>query len=151
LALALAARLLTARPNTPAKRISWSLKFSVIRSSFAKPTPRNQQIYQDIAQLDRESRRLAREYRAGKISRDALVRQKATVEKQLATAKKVNSLAEQQLADTNQVYSETRQQRGPQDQYSRQLESNVVKLKETRQQSSQNVASLQQMYDGMSI
>ncbi|MCC6134311.1 MAG: hypothetical protein LM550_02555 [Candidatus Contendobacter sp.] len=111
----------------------------------------NQQIYQDIAQLDRESRRLAREYRAGKISRDALVRQKATVEKQLATAKKVNSLAEQQLADTNQVYSETRQQRGPQDQYSRQLESNVVKLKETRQQSSQNVASLQQMYDGMSI
>ncbi len=111
----------------------------------------NQQIYQDIAQLDRESRRLAREYRAGKVSRDALVRQKATVEKQLATAKKVNSLAEQQLADTNQVYSETRQQRGPQDQYSRQLETNVVKLKETRQQSSQNVASLQQMYDGMSI
>lgn len=111
----------------------------------------NQQIYQDIAQLDRESRRLAREYRAGKVSRDALVRQKATVEKQLATAKKVNSLAEQQLADTNQVYGETRQQRGPQDQYSRQLETNVVKLKETRQQSSQNVASLQQMYDGMSI
>ncbi len=111
----------------------------------------NQQIYQDIAQLDRESRRLAREYRAGKVSRDALVRQKANVEKQLATAKKVNSLAEQQLADTNQVYSETRQQRGPQDQYSRQLESNVVKLKETRKESSQNVASLQQMYDGMSI
>jgi hypothetical protein len=111
----------------------------------------NRQIYEDIAQLDRESRRLAREYRAGQVSRDALVRQKATVEKQLATARKVNSLAEQQLADTNQVYSETRQQRGPQDQYSRQLETNVVKLKETGQQSSQNVASLQQMYDGMSI
>jgi len=55
------------------------------------------------------------------------------------------------LADANQVYGETKQQRGPRDQYTQQLESNVVKLKETRQQSSQNVASLQQMYDTMSI
>jgi len=48
----------------------------------------NRKLYQDIAQLDRESRRLARDYRSGKANRDALVRQKATVEKQLATAKK---------------------------------------------------------------
>ena len=80
-----------------------------------------------------------------------MVRQKATVEKQLATAKKVNSLAEQQLADANQVYGEAKQQRGPRDQYTQQLELNVVKLKETRKQSSQNVASLQNVYDSMSI
>ena len=75
----------------------------------------------------RESRRLAKEYRAGKANRDALVRQKAAVEKQLATAKKVNSLAEQQLADANQVYGEAKQQRGPRDQYTQQLE--LVSLK----------------------
>ncbi|MCP5449906.1 MAG: glycine zipper domain-containing protein [Candidatus Competibacteraceae bacterium] len=111
----------------------------------------NRQLYQEIAQLDRESQRLARQYRAGKASRDALVRQKATVEKQLAKAKKINSLAEKQLADAEQVHQESQQQRGSQDQYTRQLESNLVELKETRQKSSQNVASLQRVYDSMSI
>jgi hypothetical protein len=111
----------------------------------------NRQLYQEIAQLDRESRRLAREYRAGKASRDAMLRQKSSLEQQLAKAKQVNSLAEKQLADANEVYNESRQKRGPRDQYTQQLESNVVQLKETRQQSSQNVASLQQMYDSMSI
>jgi predicted RNase H-like nuclease (RuvC/YqgF family) len=111
----------------------------------------NRRLNQEIAQLDRESRRLAREYRAGKASRDAMIQQRSTLEKQLAKAKQVNSLAEKQLADANEVYNESRQKRGPQDQYTRQLESNVVQLKETRQQSSQNVASLQKMYDSMSI
>ncbi len=111
----------------------------------------NNQLYQEIARLDRESQRLARDYRAGKASRDALVRQRSTLEQQLAKAKKVNSLAEKQLADANEVYSESRQKRGSQDQYTQKLESNVVQLKETRQQSSQNVANLQKMYDSMSI
>lgn len=111
----------------------------------------NRQLYAEIDRLDRESRRLAREYRAGKASRDAMVQQRSTLEKQLAKAKQVNSLAEKQLADATEVYNESRQKRGPQDQYTRQLESNVVQLKETRQQSSQNVASLQKMYDSMSI
>jgi len=111
----------------------------------------NRQLYAEIDRLDHESRRLAREYRSGKASRDALVQQKSRVEKQLAKAKKVNSLAEKQLADANEVYGDSRQKRGSQDQYTRQLESNLVKLKETRQKSSQNVASLQSMYDSMSI
>ena len=111
----------------------------------------NRQLYQEIARLDRESQRLARDYRAGKASRDALVRQRGTLEQQLAKAKKVNSLAEKQLADANEVYSESRQKRGSQDQYTQKLESNVVQLKETRQKSSQNVANLQKMYDSMSI
>jgi uncharacterized protein (DUF1501 family) len=111
----------------------------------------NRQLYREIAQLDRESQRLAREYRAGKVTRDALASQKASLEKQLAKAKQVNSLAEKQLADADQVYQESRQQRGPQDKYTQQLESNVVKLKETRQQSQQNVASLEKVYDSMSI
>ena len=111
----------------------------------------NRQLYQEIAQLDRESQRLARQYRAGKASRDALVQQKATVEKQLAKAKQINSLAEKQLADAEQVHQESQQKRGAQDQYTRQLESNLVELKETRQKSSQNVASLQRVYDSMSI
>ena len=111
----------------------------------------NRQLYADIARLDRESRRLAREYRAGKASRNALVQQKSSLEKQLAKAKQVNSLAEKQLADANTVYSESRQKRGAQDQYTRKLESNVVQLKETQQKSSQNVASLQKIYDSLSI
>lgn len=111
----------------------------------------NRQLYQQIAQLDRESQRLARQYRAGKASRDALVQQKTTVEKQLAKAKQINSLAEKQLADAEQVHQESQQKRGSQDQYTRQLESNLVELKETRQKSSQNVASLQRVYDSMSI
>lgn len=111
----------------------------------------NRQLYADIARLDRESRRLAREYRAGKASRNALVQQKSSLEKQLTRAKQVNSLAEKQLADANTVYSESKQKRGAQDQYTRKLESNVVQLKETQQKSSQNVASLQKIYDSMSI
>lgn len=111
----------------------------------------NRQLYQQIAQLDRESQRLQREYRAGQVSRDALTRKKASMEKQLTKAKQIESLTEKQLGDAQQVYQESRQKRGAQDQYTRQLETNVVKLKETQQQSSQNVASLQQIYDNMSI
>lgn len=111
----------------------------------------NRQLYQEIARLDRESQRLARDYRAGRASRDAMTRQKASLEQRLAKAKQVNSLTEKQLADANQVYQESRQKRGPQDKYTQQLESNVVKLKETRQQSGQNVVSLQRVYDSMSI
>ena len=73
------------------------------------------------------------------------------MEKQLAKAKQINSLAEKQLADAEQVHQESQRQRGSQDQYTRQLESNLVELKETRQKSSQNVASLQRVYDSMSI
>lgn len=72
----------------------------------------NRKLYQDIAQLDRESRRLARDYRSGKVSRDALVRQKATVEKQLATAKKSTHWLNNNWRSANQVYGETKQQRG---------------------------------------
>ena len=111
----------------------------------------NRQFYAEIARLDHESRGLAREYQADKASRDAMVQQKGTLEKQLAKAKLVNSLAEKQLADANEVYNDSRQKRGPQDRYTQQLESNVNQLKKTRQQSSQNVANLQLMYDGMSI
>ncbi|MBE2294074.1 MAG: glycine zipper 2TM domain-containing protein [Phycisphaerales bacterium] len=111
----------------------------------------NDQLRQEIAQLDRESRQLERRYRAGKASRDALTQQKTRLEKQLAKAKQINSLAEQQLADTNQVYQESRQKRGPRDQYTQKLESNLVDLKETRQQSNQNVSNLQRIYDSMSI
>ena len=117
----------------------------------AEADDQNRQLYQEIAQLDRESQRLAREYRAGKVTRDALASQKATLEKQLAKAKQINSLTEKQLADANEVYRESRQQRGPEDQYTQKLESNVVKLKETRQQSQENVARLQKVYDSMSI
>ncbi len=117
----------------------------------AEADDKNRQLYQEIAQLDRESQRLAREYRAGKVTRDALASQKATLEKQLAKAKQINSLTEKQLADANEVYRESRQQRGPEDQYTQKLESNVVKLKETRQQSQENVARLQKVYDSMSI
>ena len=117
----------------------------------AEADDQNRQLYQEIAQLDRESQRLAREYRAGKGTRDALASQKATLEKQLAKAKQINSLTEKQLADANEVYRESRQQRGPEDQYTQKLESNVVKLKETRQQSQENVARLQKVYDSMSI
>ena len=111
----------------------------------------NRQLQEEIARLDRESQQLAREYQAGKASRDALVQQKGSLEKQLAKARQVNSLTEKQLADANEVYNESKQKRGPQDQYTQQLESNVVQLKETRQQSSQNVDSLQKIYDSMSI
>lgn len=117
----------------------------------AEADDQNRQLYQEIAQLDRESQRLAREYRAGKVTRDALASQKATLEKQLAKAKQINSLTEKQLADANEVYRESRQQRGPEDQYTQKLESNVVKLKETRQQSQENIARLQKVYDSMSI
>lgn len=117
----------------------------------AEAEAENRQLYAEIARLDRESQRLAREYRAGKASRNALVQQKGALEKQLAKAKQVNSLTEKQLADANEVYSESKQKRGAKDQYTQKLESNVVKLKETRQQSGQNVASLQKMYDSMSI
>jgi len=117
----------------------------------AEADDQNSQLYQEIAQLDRESQRLAREYRAGKVTQDALANQKATLEKQLAKAKQINSLTEKQLADANEVYRESQQQRGPEDQYTQKLESNVVKLKETHQQSQENVASLQKVYDSMSI
>lgn len=111
----------------------------------------NNAIYQDIVRLDRESQRLAREYRAGRASRNALTQKKASLEKQLAKAKQVNSLAEKQLADATAVHQESRQKRGNQDQYTRQLETNLVQLRETQQQSSQNVASLQKIYDSMSM
>jgi hypothetical protein len=111
----------------------------------------NRQIGQEIAQLDRESRRVQQEYRAGRVSRDALTRQRASLEKQLAKAKQINTLAEKQLADANQVHKETQKTRGPQDQYTQQLERNLVELRETRQESSQNVTSLQKIYDTMSI
>ena len=117
----------------------------------AEADAQNRQLYQEIARLDRESRRLAREYRAGQVSRDALSRQKASLEQQLAKAKKVQSLTEKQLADTQQVYQESRQKRGTEDQYTRQLETNLVQLRQTEEQSSQNVASLQQVYDDLSI
>jgi hypothetical protein len=111
----------------------------------------NDAIYQEIVRLDRESQRLAREYRAGRASRNALTQKKASLEKQLAKAKQINSLAEKQLADATAVHQESRQKRGNQDQYTRQLETNLVQLRETQQQSSQNVASLQKIYDSMSI
>ena len=111
----------------------------------------NRQLYAELDRLDSESRRLAREYRAGRASRDALVQQRSRLENHLAKAKKVNSLAERQLADANTVYGESKQKRGAQDRYTRKLESNVVQLKETRQKSGDNVASLQQMYDRLSI
>ncbi len=111
----------------------------------------NRQLYADIQDLDRESQRLTQQYRAGKASRAALAQQKSRVEQQLAKAKKVNSLAERQLADARSVHQESQQKRGAQDQRTRQLESNVVQLTETRQKSSRNVANLQQMYDSMSI
>ncbi|MCP5158276.1 MAG: glycine zipper 2TM domain-containing protein [Gammaproteobacteria bacterium] len=111
----------------------------------------NRQLYREIAQLDRESRRLTREYRAGQVSRDALSQQKAGLEKQLAKAKQIQSLTEKQLTDAQQVYQESQQKRGTQDQYTQQLETNVVELKETQKQSSQNVASLQRVYDNMAI
>jgi FtsZ-binding cell division protein ZapB len=111
----------------------------------------NRQLVAEIERLDRESQRLAQEYQAGKASRDVLARQKASLEEQLAKAKQINSLVDKRLADANEVYHETRQKRGAQDQYAQQLESSVAKLKETRQQSSQNVTNLQQMYDRMSI
>ncbi|MFO1371683.1 MAG: glycine zipper domain-containing protein [Candidatus Competibacteraceae bacterium] len=111
----------------------------------------NYQLNQEIAQLERESRRLTREYRAGKVSRDALAQQKANLEKQLSKAKQINSLTEKQLADTTEVYKEAQQKRGSQDQYTRKLEKNLAQIKETKQQSSQNVASLQQIYDSTSI
>jgi FtsZ-binding cell division protein ZapB len=111
----------------------------------------NRQLQAEIDRLDRESQRLAQEYQAGKASRDALVRQKASLEEQLAKAKKIDALVDKRLTDASSVYNETRQKRGSQDQYAQQLESSVVKLKETRQQSTQNVTNLQQMYDRMSI
>lgn len=117
----------------------------------AEADAQNRQLYQEIARLDRESRRLAREYRAGRVSRDALSRQKASLEQQLAKAKKVRSLTEKQLADTQQVYQESRQKRGTEDQYTRQLETNLVQLRQAEEQSGQNVASLQQVYDNLSI
>ncbi len=117
----------------------------------AEADAQNRELYREIAQLDRESQRLAREYRAGKVTRDALANQKVTLERQLAKAKRINSLTEKQLADATQVHQESKQTRGPRDKYTQQLESNVVKLKETRQQSSQNVADLQKVYDSMSI
>ena len=117
----------------------------------AEAVDQNLQLYQDIARLDRESQRLARDYRAGKATRDALASQRANLEQQLAKAKQINSLAEKQLADASEVHQESRQKRGARDSYTRQLESNVVQLKETRQQSAQNVSSLQRVYDSMAI
>ncbi|MGB4876266.1 MAG: hypothetical protein WBQ93_12525, partial [Candidatus Competibacter sp.] len=117
----------------------------------AEADDQNRQLYQDIARLDRESQRLARDYRAGKATRDALASQRANLEQQLAKAKQINSLAEKQLADASEVHQESRQKRGARDSYTRQLESNVVQLKETRQQSAQNVSSLQRVYDSMAI
>ena len=77
--------------------------------------------------------------------------QRANLEQQLAKAKQINSLAEKQLADASEVHQESRQKRGARDSYTRQLESNVVQLKEIRQQSAQNVSSLQRVYDSMAI
>ena len=117
----------------------------------AEADDQNRQLYQDIARLDRESQRLARDYRAAKATRGALASQRANLEQQLAKAKQINSLAEKQLADASEVHQESRQKRGARDSYTRQLESNVVQLKETRQQSAQNVSSLQRVYDSMAI
>ncbi len=111
----------------------------------------NNALYQDIVRLDRESQRLAREYRSGRASREALTQKKAGLEKQLAKAKQVNSLAEKQLADAATVHQESQQKRGTQDQYTRQLQTNLTQLKKTQQKSSQNVVSLQNIYDRMSI
>ncbi|MDQ5908148.1 MAG: hypothetical protein QG599_239 [Pseudomonadota bacterium] len=111
----------------------------------------NDQIYADIIRLDRESQRLAGEYRAGRLSGDALTGKKASMEKQLAQARQVNSLVEKQLADAAEVHRESQQKRGPEDQYTRQLEANLAQLKATREQASQNVVSLESIYDRMSI
>ncbi len=111
----------------------------------------NRQLYQEIARPDHESRRLEQEYRAGQVSRDTLNRQKASLENQLAKAKKIQSLTEKQLTDAQQVHRESQQKRGNQDPYTRKLETNLVQLRKTQEQSSQNVASLQQIYDNMSI
>ena len=111
----------------------------------------NRQMYAEIEDLDRESRRLAQQYRAGKASRSAMLAQRNRLENQLAKAKKINSLAERQLADAKSVQQDSQRQRGAQDRYARKLESNVVQLTETRQRSERNVANLQQMYDRMSI
>ncbi|HOW75820.1 MAG TPA: hypothetical protein P5102_01055 [Candidatus Competibacteraceae bacterium] len=48
------------------------------------------------------------------------------MEKQLAQAKQVNSLVEKQLVSTTEVHQESQQKRGPEDQYTRQLETNLV-------------------------
>ena len=111
----------------------------------------NRQMYAEIEDLDRESRRLAQQYRAGKASRNTLIGQRNRLENQLAKAKKINSLAERQLADAKTVHQDSQRQRGAQDRYTRKLESNVVQLTETRQRSERNVANLQQMYDRLSI
>ena len=117
----------------------------------AEADAQNDDLYQEIARLDRESVRLAREYRAGRATRAALVNQQANLEKQLAKAKQINQLAQTQLADARQVHQDARQQRGPQDKYTRQLETHVTRLERTRQQSGENVVNLQQVYDSMSI
>lgn len=117
----------------------------------AEADAQNEDLDREIARLDRESVRLAREYRAGRATRESLATQKASLEKKLAKAKQVNQLAQTQLADAKQVHQEARQQRGPQDRYTRQLETNVTKLERTRQQSGQNVVNLQKVYDSMSI
>lgn len=111
----------------------------------------NERLYRDIDRLDRESQRLARDYRAGRAGRDALAAQQATLERQLSKAKRINELAEKQLADASEVQRDARQKRGPQDRYAQQLEASVVQLKATRQQSEQNVSRLQRVYDSMAI
>lgn len=117
----------------------------------AEADAQNDELYQEIVRLDRESVRLAREYQAGRATRNALATQKASLEKQLAKAKQINQLAQTQLADAKQVHQDVRQQRGPQDKYTRQLETNVTKLERTRQKSGENVVNLQKVYDSMSI
>lgn len=117
----------------------------------AEADAENEQLYRDIDRLERESQRLARDYRAGRASRDALAAQQTSLQKQLEKAKRINALAERQLADASEVHQETRQKRGPQDRYTKQLETNVVQLKATRQQAGQNVSRLQGVYDTMTI
>lgn len=117
----------------------------------AEADAENDRLYRDIDRLERESQRLARDYRAGRASRDALATQQASLERQLTKAKRINALAEKQLADASEVHQETRQKRGPQDRYARQLETNVVQLKATRQQAGRNVSRLQRVYDTMAI
>ena len=117
----------------------------------AEADAENDRLYRDIDRLDRESQRLARDYRAGRASKDALAARQTDLERQLAKAKRVQSLAEKQLADATEIHRDARQKRGPQDRYTQQLESNMVQLQATRQQSEQNVSRLQQVYDSMAI
>jgi len=88
----------------------------------------NRQLRGDIAHLDQQTRRLEARYRSGKSSKQELARERDTVQKQIASSKKVYDNLEKEYNVKVEVANERRQKKGN-DAYVKKLEHEIAALK----------------------